>query len=326
MKINSFSFGDDYFNEDDFFRLIVDDKSVIFIANDFSSPIKFVYNSFEEIGLFGITSIEDILSRIDTKSEIASVIGIQVYLDDIWKKLNSDESISKIYLPLKINEETKVYCMKISKIKANDNHKYMCYIKIDDDTILDLERLYSNSYKDSLTFLFNRNALMIHNKNPEDSHFYGFMDLDGFKEINDNFSHHIGNLLLTEIGKKLISISNDNVIFYRYGGDEFVFMTVNCSEKETLEYADKIRNAIQSIDFNGIKPSFSIGISEYKMDYGYTNFEALKIADLAMYKSKYSGKNKISYINKEEASKILKDGNIDEILNEYSKNRRKCYS
>ena len=103
----------------------------------------------------------------------------------------------------------------LSKIKVNDNYKYMCYIKYDDDTILDLERLYSNSYKDSLTFLFNRNAPMIHNKNPEDSHFYGFMDLDGFKEINDNFSHHIGNLLLTEIGKiqgveKIICTNRNN--------------------------------------------------------------------------------------------------------------------
>lgn len=301
------------------FNLLVDKNDIIFISEDINSKIKFLYNDFKSVGINNESSIHDLLELIDYKSEIPEILGLRKYLNEVETELNSKEHNSQVYLPLKINDETKVFSLKIIREDVN----LLCYLKLADSDMIDVERLYSDSYKDSLTYLFNKNALNLHLELSNEERFIGFMDLDNFKYINDTFSHYAGNELLTLIGKKIISISDEHVIFYRYGGDEFVFLTVGLDFEETKKLTDKISKAINTIEFNGIHPSFSIGVCEYTFNSIYSIKETLMIADYAMYKAKYGGKNSTEFIRVEEANILYSIDNLDVILEEYKK-KRKC--
>lgn len=308
----------DIISQETLFNLLVSNEGVIFISENIDDDVTFLYNDFSSVGISNSKSINDLLKIIDYKSEIPEIIGLTKYLSDVQSQINSKNKISQVYLPLKLDLDTRVYSLKIIR----EDTRMICYLYLADSDMVDIERLYSDSYKDSLTYLFNKNALKLHLENSNEERFVGFLDLDNFKYINDNFSHYAGNELLTTIGKKLISISDEHIIFYRYGGDEFVFLTVNLDFEGTKEFVNKIQTAINSIDFYGIHPSFSIGVAEYTFDSKYNIVDTIKIADYVMYKSKYGGKNSASFIRTDEANQLFKLGNIDHELENYKRKRR----
>lgn len=121
-----------------------------------------------------------------------------------------------------------------------------------------------------------------------------FLDLDGFKQVNDTFGHDIGDLLLTEVAKRfrLIIRSSDTVA--RMGGDEFTFVLNDVNDDESASaVAQKIISALSiHFDLKGKQCHIgcSIGVAVYPTD--ATDSETLlKQADQAMYLAKQSGKN-----------------------------------
>lgn len=308
--------------ERDILKLLIEEKSVIFFAKDIESPVKVIYNTFEKTAPDYVKSIKHVLELIDAKSGIAEVYGFVSYSESLKNKILNCKQSCRIYIPINDGDKTSIYSMKVSMLDDNkEGYKYLCYLVVEDNESFDIERLFSTSYKDSLTHLFNRNALVKHMNEGDSPHFFGFMDLDGFKFINDTYSHYVGNELLTQIGKELIKIANNNVVFYRYAGDEFVFMTNGYNEKEALEYAELIRKTIEQIEFKGNKQSFSIGIAEYVPNFGYSMLDTIKLADIAMYKAKSTGRNKIVYLTKENAKVLLGFSTINELLEKHIKPR-----
>lgn len=83
----------------------------------------------------------------------------------------------------------------------------------------------------------------------------GILDLDNFKPVNDVHGHHIGDLVLVEVGKRLAQIRPDEVRFYRLGGDEFAFHLVTDDEHASLrQIAYEINQAIsQPISIDGLR-------------------------------------------------------------------------
>ncbi|MBF0249663.1 MAG: diguanylate cyclase [Alphaproteobacteria bacterium] len=121
-----------------------------------------------------------------------------------------------------------------------------------------------------------------------------FVDLDGFKPINDNLGHDMGDALLKEIAGRLTSNIRENDTAARFGGDEFVLVL---SGLETVEnvvpVAEKVLTVVRKPVALGDKTGqvgASIGIAVYP-DHGETPEDLLKQADFAMYKVKGSGKN-----------------------------------
>ena len=123
-----------------------------------------------------------------------------------------------------------------------------------------------------------------------------FIDLDGFKSINDTYGHDAGDKLLVEAGKRLTSIIRESDTAARMGGDEF---TVILNDVKSLDYAKatalKILHSLnQPFYLNTIKKNIgaSIGISIFteKLD---TEDKLLQFADDAMYLAKKEGKNRI---------------------------------
>lgn len=125
-----------------------------------------------------------------------------------------------------------------------------------------------------------------------------FIDLDGFKKVNDSLGHEMGDRLLQEVAKRLLDCVVDQGICARWAGDEFVVMLENIDNNAQLkEIAGNIIRSIQEInDIDGISLSVtaSIGIAVYPND-GADGKSLLKHADLAMYEAKVRGKNNMYF-------------------------------
>lgn len=136
-----------------------------------------------------------------------------------------------------------------------------------------------------------------------------FIDLDGFKEVNDTLGHNWGDHLLQCIAKRLSGCVRKYDTVARFGGDEFLVMVPQLSRREDLtEIAKKILAVFlqpvimedQEVFVNG-----SCGIAIYPED-GETGSMLIKNADLAMYEAKKNGKGQFVYCSDEMKQSLLK--------------------
>lgn len=127
-----------------------------------------------------------------------------------------------------------------------------------------------------------------------------YIDLDGFKEVNDTYGHSVGDELLIAVSKRITALLRKNETIARLGGDEFVALLTDLKEPRECEpIVKRILSAMNEvIEIHGIDLSISasIGISFYPDD--SLNAEELVLhADKAMYHAKESGKNCYAFFN-----------------------------
>jgi len=171
------------------------------------------------------------------------------------------------------------------------------------------EELLKNANYDLLTGLPNRNlfydrlqnttALSDRNKKP----FYViFIDLDGFKQVNDIYGHNIGDILLRDVANRLKACTRKSDTVARMGGDEFVAILPETNDKKGAEIvAGKIikdLNKVFNINNLKIEIGASLGVAKYP-DNGKNIDDLLKNADNAMYASKNKGKNCYTFAKNE---------------------------
>lgn len=121
------------------------------------------------------------------------------------------------------------------------------------------------------------------------------MDIDNFKEINDNFGHHYGDAVIQEIGTRLLKTMRKYDYAGRYGGEEFFIILPNTEKYQAISIAERFRgylqeNPILAEDIT-IPITASFGISTYKPGDNMQSW--VSRADKAMYEAKQSGKNKV---------------------------------
>jgi diguanylate cyclase (GGDEF)-like protein len=123
-----------------------------------------------------------------------------------------------------------------------------------------------------------------------------YIDLDGFKPVNDSLGHRIGDLLLKQVAERLQTRARGSDTLARIGGDEFTLILSRIHSKADAEkVAASLLEALTSpfqIDGQGIRIGASIGISLFP-EHGRDGDELLQQADFAMYAAKRSGKNRI---------------------------------
>ncbi|MDE5052781.1 sensor domain-containing diguanylate cyclase (plasmid) [Niallia taxi] len=190
--------------------------------------------------------------------------------------------------------------MIVAHKSENGDVEFLSTIAHDISERKELEKVvYYQAHYDPLTNLPNRRFL--HNKlskliENQTQHKVAvlFMDLDNFKEINDNLGHEIGDKLLKMTADRLKSGVREVDFVCRYGGDEFILMLENIqSNIEVEERAERIIEAFQEpFQFDGFswKISGSIGISIFPDD-GADLAALIQKADNAMYQIKRTGKN-----------------------------------
>ncbi|PJI97648.1 PAS domain S-box-containing protein/diguanylate cyclase (GGDEF)-like protein [Acidovorax sp. 69] len=117
-----------------------------------------------------------------------------------------------------------------------------------------------------------------------------YMDLNGFKPINDQYGHDMGDQVLRVIGRRLLEQVRGNDTAARIGGDEFVLLLTAVNDRAEITTAlERVRKAIeQPIDLGAgrvVSVSAAVGTAIYPQD-GATAFELLRVADQAMYANK----------------------------------------
>ena len=129
-----------------------------------------------------------------------------------------------------------------------------------------------------------------------------YIDLDGFKLVNDSLGHSVGDTLLTQVAQRLQSHTRQSDTLARLGGDEFTVILENihdCADAEVA--AANLLDALTSpfeIHGHSIRIGASVGISVFP-DHGWESGELLQHADVAMYAAKRRGKNQIAMFGAE---------------------------
>jgi len=144
-----------------------------------------------------------------------------------------------------------------------------------------------------------------------------FLDLNGFKQVNDTLGHSCGDLLLQEVAKRLRASVRESDTVARLGGDEFTVLMPDLGRTEDVGHVlRKILGVFETpfmLGDSATESTTSIGISMFPDD-GKTSEELMKKADIAMYDAKGLGKNSYQFYNAEINSRTIKRRKMEEFL------------
>ncbi len=172
-----------------------------------------------------------------------------------------------------------------------------------------MNTLRESALKDSLTGLYNRRFLQEYTETliagvlrREKTVGLIMCDLDFFKQVNDLYGHSIGDMVLKETSDVLRKCIRTADLVIRFGGEEFLVLMLDINEGETINVAEKIRETMENtrikVSDGTIKKTVSLGISEFPAD-TESFWQAIKFADVALYKAKEAGRNKVVRFNRE---------------------------
>ena len=162
-------------------------------------------------------------------------------------------------------------------------------------------KLKETSFKDEVTGLYNRRFFSLRLEE-EISRFRRFnhpvsvvvLDVDGFKSVNDEFGHAVGDETLRDIAQILMKHSRGINVVSRYGGDEFAVLLVETAKTGARLYADRIRHVVATFPFShGKTVTASFGVSSLPDDEATTSEGLFRAADEALYAAKRAGKNQV---------------------------------
>jgi diguanylate cyclase (GGDEF)-like protein len=122
-----------------------------------------------------------------------------------------------------------------------------------------------------------------------------YLDLDGFKQVNDTHGHEAGDLVLATVAQRLSTAVRGTDLVVRLGGDEFVLLCPDLPEEDAIRLAERIVGDVaQPISFRGepLDVGASVGIAAYGVDAPAGDSDVLRTADMAMYEAKKQGRGR----------------------------------
>lgn len=122
-------------------------------------------------------------------------------------------------------------------------------------------------------------------------------DLDHFKAVNDTYGHDVGDEVLIGVAQRVKTLIRDQDLVSRHGGEEFLLILRETSPEETLKVCERLRQEIGEVRFASwpdLYVTASFGISEMRPGLGVQ--EALRKADVQLYRSKREGRNRVSVL------------------------------
>lgn len=264
------------------------------------------------LGIFALSFILSmVLSRLFTKpllnlTAIAKKITLSSNYNLRAKRFSSDE----------IGELTDCFNTMLETIEYRDNILESQVFSRTRELETANSQLHHQANEDALSGLPNRRA--IYNKlqqliDDETSFSLLFIDLDGFKRVNDTLGHHYGDTILKQVSCRIVDCVRKSDSVARLGGDEFTVILKDLTLPNKIDEITAVilKQLSEPFEIEGEKVyvSGSVGITLYPED-GSTVDSLVKNADQAMYVSKAQGKNCSSYFcvemqKRAQAKKIL---------------------
>jgi len=287
-------------SERQFEQLVMTSPVAIFLSNWASSKVVLINRNFTALLGYTLEDIPDLPHLLDL-----------VYPDEEYRRLMISEMVGRVEqaygkaVPAEPIEA--ILSCKDNSVKHVEIHvshigdmNHVAIVDISERKHLE-RRLKEMAMHVFLTGLPNRILLydrlqmaLAHVKRDDSKLAVMMVDIDGFKSINDNLGHDIGDELLKAIAGRLLSVVRQSDTVARLGGDEFVVLLPETKgASEAVEIAERILLALRHpFLLNGCECSISasIGIAMYP-DNGSNIEELLKLADAAMYRIKNSGRD-----------------------------------
>ncbi|PLA73407.1 hypothetical protein CYQ88_11390 [Hydrogenovibrio sp. SC-1] len=243
----------------------------------------------------------DVCESPGTRAYEASIIevfetGKASVIDVEWRTSRGNTIISQIHIVPEIDEQGNVITVLAVGRDIKQQKQYENKIK------------YIANY-DVLTGLLSRNhvqelsqLLMEEADQSGRQVAFVFIDLDGFKSVNDTLGHAMGDILLKKVANRLNTKTREHDLLSRQGGDEFLMVLPDISSETAV--VDRIVDLQKALDVPivvndfDLRVSMSVGIAFYPT-HGQTFDELLKKSDMAMYWSKDTGKNTCTVYSEE---------------------------
>ena len=160
------------------------------------------------------------------------------------------------------------------------------------------DMLQTLALHDQLTDLYNRHYLMeAAEQKIAESERYHFplsllmLDVDHFKQVNDQHGHATGDVVLKAIAKILLEQSRKDDIAARMGGEEFVLLMGQCDLPSAFQRAEQLRQTIEAAQPEGLNITVSIGAAEFSEQQSFDGI--LSLADDRLYQAKAMGRNQV---------------------------------
>ncbi|MDP3292433.1 MAG: sensor domain-containing diguanylate cyclase, partial [Sulfuricurvum sp.] len=262
---------------------------------DKSGIIEYVNPAFEELSKYKQNEL------IGQKTSIMrSGFHDNTFYDGLWNTIESGKQfhgdfVNKNKSGILYHEEK-----TISSIK-NDEGEVTNYLSTGRD--ITQRKAMENALrelatKDKLTNVFNRNQCdlfyenLIERIDKEHNLYLLLFDIDNFKHINDTFGHHQGDSVLKKIASLVQEAIRPEDILIRWGGEEFIIMSISENDHSIQMFAERIRITVASSTYDEI-PQVTISIGLSKHDTGMSKEMLFEQADQAMYHAKKEGKNRV---------------------------------
>lgn len=228
----------------------------------------------------------------------------KLYFESLWQELIRAGYWEGELQSKRKNGESMVLAMTISVVQDVMHHPLHYVALFSDITIQKAQedKLRFIAHFDALTGLPNRLLLkdriaqnMALAKRKKQLMAIIFIDIDGFKAVNDSLGHEAGDYLLVELANRMRAVMRENDTLARLGGDEFIaLLTDLSSETDCIPLIERLlQSASKPVDLQKqqARVSASIGITFYPQKKPVDDATLLRQADMAMYQAKHSGKN-----------------------------------
>ncbi len=235
-----------------------------------------------------------------------SIPGID---DTVWQELREDGYWQVENWRKRKDGESYAEMLSINAVRDTEGEIRNYVGMLSDITLMKIhqEQLEQIAHYDVLTQLPNRVLLAEHlqkamffSKMNGSFMTVAYLDLDGFKEVNDRYGHEMGDLLLTVVSRHMKSVLKEGDVLARIGGDKFVALIMNLENPQACQpvlnrllYAASdpvmLKNTL-------VQVSASIGVTTYPLDGGDSD-QLIRHADHAMYQAKQLGKNRFHFFD-----------------------------
>ena len=272
---------------------MIDDVNPFLINMLGYSREEFVEKKLWEVGAFkDVEASQDAFEALQ-RNEYIRYEGLPLRSKD--GRLFQVEFVSNVYL---VNGEKVIQC----NIRDITERK-----QAQDDLVKSETMLREQSVRDHLTNVFNRRYMeetlereLLRAARQGTSLGIIMLDVDGFKQLNDTYGHAAGDSVLRDLSATLLKHIRGEDILSRYGGDEFIIILPDASQKATYGRAELLRKHTEFLNIKFEEQSLgnttiSVGVATFPNN-GTTSDVLLKAVDGALYRAKHEGRNRVMAI------------------------------